>query len=59
MAYPNAALKSICYEILREWKLSPDEIKNLAADIPGECERYAKILAEVDQMDFALASVEG
>ena len=36
--YSNAALTSICEQLLDEWELTPQQIANLAADIPGECE---------------------
>lgn len=53
MAYPESrtiltsdALTAICRELLDEWELSPEEIKNLAADIPGECEGILENRAE-------------
>lgn len=36
MSYPNAALTSICEQLL-ELGLTQDQIANLAANIPGEC----------------------
>lgn len=38
MTYPNEALTDLCKQLLDDWGLSPEEIKALAADIPGECE---------------------
>lgn len=38
MTYPNESLTSICEQLLDEWELTLEQIKNLAADIPGECE---------------------
>lgn len=35
--YLNAALKSICLQLLEDWGLSQEQISNLARDIPGEC----------------------
>lgn len=35
--YPSNLLTDICKQLL-EWPLSPEQIANLAADIPGECE---------------------
>ena len=42
MSYPNAALTAICTALLKEWKLTPDQIANLSKDIPGECDELAK-----------------
>jgi hypothetical protein len=36
--YPNDALTFVCKELLDSWDLTPEQIANLAADIPGECE---------------------
>lgn len=35
--YPNAVLTEICKELLDYWCLKPEQIANLAADIPAEC----------------------
>jgi hypothetical protein len=35
--FPNAALTSICEQLLDEWELTPEQIANLAANIPSEC----------------------
>lgn len=43
--YPNDLLTDICEQLL-EWELSPKELANLAADIPGECERITENRAE-------------
>ena len=40
--YPNAALTDICKQLLDEWDLTPEQIANLAADIPGECEAISE-----------------
>lgn len=37
MSYPNAALTSICEQLLDEWELTPEQIANLAAGIAVEC----------------------
>ncbi len=36
--YPNAVLTDIAERLLDDWGLSLTEIKNLAADLFGECE---------------------
>jgi hypothetical protein len=36
--FPNAALTSICEQLLDEWELTPEQIANLAANIPSECQ---------------------
>jgi hypothetical protein len=36
--YPNEALTDIAKQLLDDWGLSLAEIKNFAADLPGECE---------------------
>lgn len=46
MTYPNAALEDICRQILEEWELTPEQISNLAADIPGECANMRDNAAE-------------
>lgn len=35
--YPEAALASICEQLLDDWELTPEQIANLAKDIAGEC----------------------
>lgn len=37
MTYPNLALTAVCEMLLDEFELTADEIKALAANIPGEC----------------------
>lgn len=37
MTYPNKVLTEVC-ELLLDEDLTPEQIANLAADIPGECE---------------------
>jgi predicted Zn-ribbon and HTH transcriptional regulator len=39
--HTNKALTDICRH-LAEWELTDEEIKNLAADLPGEMEQFAK-----------------
>lgn len=36
--YPNKALTEICEQLLDDYGLTLEQIKNLAADMPGECE---------------------
>jgi len=38
----NAALTDVCRLLLDERELTPEQIKNLAADIPGECEEMRR-----------------
>ena len=45
-SYPNKALTAICTDLLDEWELTPDQIANLALDIPGECKAIAENRAE-------------
>jgi hypothetical protein len=42
----NTALEDICRQLLDEWELTPDEITNLAANVPGECKAMAENRAE-------------
>lgn len=37
MTYPNEALTEICKLLMDEWELTPEQIANLANDIPREC----------------------
>lgn len=46
MSYPNSALSDICRQLLDEWNLTPEQIANLAKDIPGECAAMADNAAE-------------
>ena len=45
-ACPNAALTSVCKELLDEWELTPVQIANLAKDIAAECEGILENRAE-------------
>lgn len=47
-AYTSAALTAVCEMILDEYELTPQQIADLAADIPGECMAMADIRAEAD-----------
>lgn len=58
MTYPNAALTDICEQLLDEWELTPEQIKNLAADIPGECEGIIQNRAEAAYLDHQKALME-
>jgi hypothetical protein len=49
--YPNAALTSICEQLLQDWDLTLEQIANLAADIPGECEAIEDNRNEVAWMN--------
>lgn len=46
MTYPNSALEDICRQLLDEWELTPEQIKNLAKDLPRECEGIVQNRAE-------------
>lgn len=49
--YLNNALTAICLELMDEWGLSLDQIKCLAADIPGECEHYLAAKSAKDEAE--------
>lgn len=49
--YPNAALTDICKQLLGEWQLTPEQIANLAKDLPGECAAMADNRNEAAWMD--------
>lgn len=51
MSYPNEALTEVCKTLLDEWELSPEDIANLAKDIPGECEGILENRAEQAWLD--------
>ena len=42
----NAALTDVCRLLLEEWELTPQQIANLAANSPGECEAMRDNAAE-------------
>ena len=58
MTYPNAALTDICRQLLDEWKLTPEQIANLVADIPGECQAMADNRAEAAYLDHQQSLME-
>lgn len=37
----SAALEDICRQLLDDWEFTPEQIANLAKDIPGECKAMA------------------
>lgn len=47
----NAALTDICRQLLDEWELTPEQIANLAKDIPGECASMIDNRAEQAWLD--------
>lgn len=51
MSYPNPALTDICRQLLDEWELTLEQIKSLAADIPGECQAIRDNRAEAAWCD--------
>ncbi|MDF1599681.1 hypothetical protein PZ895_07815 [Mesorhizobium sp. YIM 152430] len=51
MTYPNEALTDICRQLLDEWDLTPDQIANLAKNIPGECAAMSDNRAEAAWQD--------
>lgn len=42
----NAALTDVCRLLLDDYELTPQEIANIAKDIPGECQNMADNAAE-------------
>ena len=49
--YPNGALTDIAHLLVYAWDLTPEQITNLAKDLPGECADIAarrRLLASVD-----------
>ena len=44
--YPNEVLTEVCKMLLDDYGLEPEQIANLAKDIPGECEDIAENRAE-------------
>lgn len=42
----NAALTEVCRLLLDDYELTPQQIANLAKDIPGECEEMRDNAAE-------------
>lgn len=50
MTYPNEALTAVCEMLLDEWELTPEQIANLAKDLPGECEAITDNRAEAAYM---------
>lgn len=42
----NAALTDVCRLLIEDYELTPQEIANLAKDIPGECQNMADNAAE-------------
>lgn len=51
MTYPNPALEDICRQLLDDWELTPEQINNLAANIPGECAAMTDNRAEAAWID--------
>lgn len=49
--YPNEALTDICKQMMDDWDLTPEQIVNLALDIPGECESINENRAEASWED--------
>lgn len=58
MTYPNEALTDICRQLLDEWELTPEQIANLAADIPGECAAMTDNRAEAAWLDHQQSLME-
>lgn len=42
MTYPNTALTDACQLLMDDYGLTLDQIRNLAIDLPGECENRAE-----------------
>lgn len=51
MTYPNSAMEDICRQLLDDWSLTPEQIANLATDLPRECAAMADSRAEAAWMD--------
>lgn len=51
MTYPDSAMEDICRQLLDEWNLTPEQIANLATDLPRECAAMADNRAEAAWMD--------
>lgn len=58
MTYPNAALEDICRQLLDEWELTPEQIANLATDLPRECAAMADNRAEAEYLDHQQSLME-
>ena len=56
--YTNLALTDVCEMLLDQYRLSPDEIANLAKDIPGECRAMADNRNESAWMDHQQSLME-
>lgn len=42
MTYPNEALTDVCQLLMDDYGLTLEQIRNLATDLPGECENRAE-----------------
>lgn len=42
MTYPNEALTNVCQLLMDDYGLTLEQIRNLATDLPGECENRAE-----------------
>lgn len=51
MTYPNSALEDICRQLLDDYELTPEQISNLAKDLPRECAGMVENRAEAAWMD--------
>ena len=58
MSSPSAALEDICRQLLDDWRLTPEQIANLAHDIPRECKAMAANAAEAAYLDHQQSLVE-
>lgn len=52
MNYPNEALTDVCDLLMGDYSLTLDQIRNLAADILGECENLNEQAYERQQAEL-------
>lgn len=58
MTYPNAALTDACLLLMDDYGLSPEQIANLATDLPRECAAMADNRAEASYLDHQQSLME-
>ncbi|HRP04841.1 MAG TPA: hypothetical protein PLV87_08020 [Opitutaceae bacterium] len=51
MTYPNEAMVAVCELLLDDYELTPEQISNLAKDLPRECASMVENRAEDAWMD--------
>lgn len=58
MTYPNEALTAACELLMGDFGLTLEQIRNVAADIPGECAAMTDNRAEAAWLDHQQALME-